>query len=149
MLDKIIILGLNTSLDPSRFSLINSFISSMTLGSSPIAALISLRLVILSIDSSFFRVTKLAAWGERYFSCLGERAAQCSPVKNFTALPVRPSMAWLGMALSWAGERVEASHPTLRTSEVFHVSGAPYMVTRREERWVEALGDTEHSSGAR
>ena len=149
MLDKIIILGLNTSLEPSMFSLMNSFISSMTLGSSPIAALISLRLVILSIDSSFFRVTKLAAWGERYFSCLAERAAQCSPVKKFTALPVRPSMAWLGMALSWAGERVEASHPMLRTSDVFHDPGPPYIDTRSEERWAEARGDKEHSRGAR
>merc|ERR1719500_1914036 len=53
----------------------------MTLGSSPIAALISLRLVIsLSMDSNFFSVTKLAAWGER----------------------------------------VEASHPILSTSEVLH-----------------------------
>merc|ERR1719341_2254145 len=53
------------------------------------------------MDSSFFRVTKLAAWGERYFSCLGER--------------------------------VEASHPILSTSEVLHDAGAPYKVTRREE----------------
>merc|ERR1719341_2084686 len=90
----------------------------MTPGSSPIAALISLRLVIsLSMDSSFFRVTKLAAWGERNFSCWGVSAAQCSPLKNLTALPVRPSMAWLGMSLSWVGERVEASHPMLSTSE--------------------------------
>merc|ERR1711934_1321297 len=43
----------------------------MTLGSSPIAALISLRLVIsLSMDSSFFRVTKLAA-GREVIQLLG------------------------------------------------------------------------------
>merc|ERR1719500_2744361 len=71
------------------------------------------------MDSSFFRVTKLAAWGERYFSCWGVR------------------------------ERVEASHPMLSTSEVLHDPGAPYMVTRREERWTEDRRDKEHSKGAR
>merc|ERR1719239_2038657 len=93
------------------------------------------------MDSSFFRVTKLAAWGERYFSCWGVRAAQCSPLKNSTA--------GLGMSLSWVGERVEASHPMLSTSEVLHDPGGPYMVTSREEMWTEDRRDKEHSKGAR
>ena len=68
MLDKITILGLNITLDPLRlrFSLMNSFISSMALGSSPMAARISRKLVIfLSVDSHLSSVMKLAACGER------------------------------------------------------------------------------------